>query len=73
MKNYLVVFLAAAFGAVAGSLATRSLGAPKASGVVKADTVKTRELLILNGNDHPVARLVAENGGAVLRFYAGDL
>lgn len=73
MKNYLVVFLAAAFGAVVGSLATKSLGTSKASGVVKANTVETRELLILNENDRPATRLVAESGGAVLRFYAGDL
>ncbi len=66
MKNSLVIFTAAVIGGITGSLATGSLGT---STQPRSATLKARELVIVDENGRPAARLTSSGGETVLRFY----
>lgn len=70
LKELLIPFCAAAFGAVVGSLVTARV---QASPQRVSAKLETRELVILDEWDHPAARLKSDSKGTELQIYAGSL
>lgn len=70
LKELLIPFCAAAFGAVVGSLVTARV---HASPRRVSARLETRELVILDERGRPAARLKSDSEGTELQIYAGSL
>lgn len=69
MKQFMSVVAASLIGTVLGY---NFSSIPTSVRAAAPPRIETKELVLLDDNGRPAARLSARNGGAVLQFYDGD-